>query len=118
VIQAREYYLNYAGVKLMHNMADGNGDYDTYDSLNQIFCPDQSGGGGSFVVEPSSKFANGLYVDPMPFIWEGFGYYDMYESVGGVVTIPSYSYEMYKGEDCNGDMILDDICLQTYRIYV
>jgi hypothetical protein len=116
-ISAREHYLEYAGVQLIGGMADGNGDGDTHDILNYIFCPDASGGGGDFIIEATSKYAWGLYRNlGFPFIWEG--YFTIHGSfeINGRVTIPINMYEIAINEDCNLDMKIDyNLCSSYYQ---
>lgn len=106
-VYARENNLDYAGVKLIGGQADGNGDGDTYDILNYIYCPNEEGGGGEFVVEPTSKYARGLYEDPIPFIWTGHFYYESTGDVNGYVVNPSWYYEIQINDDADGNLVID-----------
>lgn len=118
LISAREYYLEYAGVNLVGGIADGNGDGDTMDFLNYIFCPDRTDGGGDYIVEATSKFAKGLYQDPMPFIWLGYVYYGNWVVIEGTVLVPFFRSEYDLNDDCNGDLIISHLyCYQYYRIH-
>ncbi|UCD91846.1 MAG: hypothetical protein JSV43_06305 [Methanobacteriota archaeon] len=96
LMYAREQYLQYGRIRLMGGIADGNGDGDLWDSMSSIFCPEEHGGSGTFIVDPSAKFAKGLYQDPYPALWEGYGWYGTYAEAGGYVTIPSISYSTCK----------------------
>jgi hypothetical protein len=103
-IYTREIHLEYAGVNLIGGIADGNGDGDTLDTLNSIYCPDGEGG-GEFVVESTSKYAKGLYEDPIPFIWVGSLYFS---SAGGdlkgLVVLPMFYNEQDIDDDANGNL--------------
>jgi hypothetical protein len=117
-IQAREYYLNYAGIRLIGGIADGNGDGDMSDILNYIFCPYSSGGGGSFVVDPGSKYAKGYYEAPIPFLWESY-----YNPLGNFeinshVTLPIILYEGWIHDDCDGDGQMYGYCSSYFQYYV
>lgn len=107
-IYAREFNLNVSGVKLIGGQADGNGDGDIHDILNSIFCPNQTGG-GEFIVEPTSKYAKGLYEDPIPFIWMGGFYYDSAGEFGGVVANPTMYQETEMDDDANGDLKIERV---------
>ncbi len=116
-ISAREHYLGYAGVQLIGGKADGNGDGDTSDVLNYIFCPDTSGSGGDFIVESTSKYAMGHYWNPIPFIWESyFSIHGSFE-INGHVTIPINIRELDINEDCNLDGLIDQSMCSTYFQY-
>jgi hypothetical protein len=106
-ITGREYYYDYAGLTFMPGPLEGdaNGDGNHYDFAIQFFCPDETGGGGSFVVEPTSKYAKGLYVDPMPFIMQGNAYYyDAAGVAGGLVMAPMAATEYDTHDDADGDL--------------
>ncbi len=98
LIQAREIYMYYAGYFLI-GRGDANGDGDWSDTFSMIFCPDETGGGGQFIVDETSKFAKGLYRDLVPALWEGYVKFGVYPSVDGCATIPSYSYAWCKLAD-------------------
>ena len=107
-IYAREFNLERAGVKLMGGQADGNGDGDTEDTLNYIYCPNEVGGDGDFWVEPTSKFAKGLYESPVPFIWAGYYYYCSAGDVNGYAINPSWYLENDLSDDADGDLFIGD----------
>lgn len=113
---AREAHLEIAGVKLMNNKADGNGDDDTADMLVLVYCPDESGGGGEYIVENTSKFAKGLYQDPIPYIAVvGLVYYsaDGTDS-NGLCIMPFANSEVYLHDDANGDLLVESIWYHVY----
>jgi hypothetical protein len=117
-IFVREYRLENAGVKLIGGRADGNGDGDTSDTLHCIYCPGKTGGGGNFVVEPTSKFAKGMYTHPYSYIWLGWAVSGA-EIVNGTVTIPVVrtEYELYT--DCNADGSIDyTFCNSYYQLHL
>ena len=95
--------------------SDGNGDGDTSDMLNYIFCPSVSGGGGNFIVEATSKYAKGFYQTPIPFLWASF--YDRSGDfeINRQVTVPINLPESYMGEDCDGDGQLTSYCSTYYQ---
>jgi hypothetical protein len=99
----REYYYSYEGIRLMYGIADANGDRDTSDTLNFIYCPDGAGG-GSYVVEPTSKFAKGLYTDPVPVLSVGYLYYSSDGNAGGLVHVPWFFTEYYLNDDAFGNL--------------
>jgi hypothetical protein len=108
-VLALEAYLEYAGVKLMNNKADGNGDDDTADMLILVFCPDESGGGGGYIIENTSKFANGLYQDPIPYIAVvGVVYYSSSGTdSNGLCIMPYANSEATLHDDADGNLIVD-----------
>jgi hypothetical protein len=113
-IYTRENNARYAGIQLIGGRADGNGDGDTYDTINYVYCPEESGGGGSFVVEETSKFAQGLYTDPIPYINIGYVYYASDGDAGGLVIMP-YSYtESGLHDDANGNLAVNSHWFHTY----
>lgn len=114
-IYAREIYLNYAGIKLMNNMADGNGDGDYKDTLNYVFCPDEFGGGGEYIVENTSKYAKGLYQYPIPFITLGYTYYsaDGTDS-NGLCILPFFYDENSLHDDADGNLVVE---YSYYHVY-
>ncbi|UCD91845.1 MAG: hypothetical protein JSV43_06300 [Methanobacteriota archaeon] len=115
-IFVREYHLNYEGIVLIAGRADGNGDGDTSDTLHCIYCPAKTGGGGNFVVEPTSKYAKGMYRDSYPYIWLGWVVSGA-ELVNGTVTIPVVRTEYELHEDCNVDGSIDmTYCNSYYQI--
>ncbi len=99
LIEAWEWYTYYAGLRLYDGKPDANGDRDWNDAFSMIFCPDERGGSGSFIVDETAKYAKGLYYDPVPAIWEGYVEMGVFPSVDGYATIPSYSYARCKRED-------------------
>jgi hypothetical protein len=120
VITSYEYYLEYANIDLIGSRADGNGDGDTSDHLGLIFCITQSGGGG-FVVEPTSKYAKGLYNDPLPFIWLGtvIAYSSNGISGPGYVLFQRTEPELH--DDCDGDGVVGftyGYCYTMYRFAI
>ncbi|MCK4445217.1 MAG: hypothetical protein KAW09_11780, partial [Thermoplasmata archaeon] len=113
-IYAREYHLGSAGVKLIGGIADGNGDGDTSDTLNAIFCPNEKGGDGKSWLEPSSKFVRGLYQDGQPWIWAGYHYYASGGESDGLVIIPFFYHEMGIGDDANGNLRIESVWYQAF----
>lgn len=112
---ARESFLQYAGVNLIGGLADGNGDGDTYDMLNYVFCPSVSGGGGNFIVEPTSKYAKGFYQTPIPFLWASFSDRAGDFEINRKVTIPINLPEWYMEEDCDGDGLQTSYCASYFQ---
>ncbi|TET90982.1 MAG: hypothetical protein E3J35_04940 [Methanomassiliicoccales archaeon] len=80
LMYAREYQLR----------VDGNGDGDQVDSFSIIFCPSETGGDGSYIINPTGNYPKGMM--SWPFLWEGYGWFGVYPEVAGFVTIPSASY--------------------------
>jgi len=114
-VYVREYYAGYAGMRFANNRADCNGDMDTSDTCNYVFLPDATGGGGAYVVEPTSKFAQGLYIDPLPFVSLGYVYYSADGVASGLVITPYYAYESMLHDDANGDLMVTS---NYYHIYM
>ncbi|UCD91844.1 MAG: hypothetical protein JSV43_06295 [Methanobacteriota archaeon] len=121
-ITSREYYLRMANVWLMPGpfAGDANGDGNTFGFAVLFFCPYETGGGGRFIIEPTSKYAKGLYLTPITFVLGGYLYYP---GTGGVIdrqaTIPLMLNERDLGEDCNGDGgIGSNMCCTYYQFYV
>ncbi|MCK4443134.1 MAG: hypothetical protein KAW09_01220, partial [Thermoplasmata archaeon] len=110
----RESYLNDAGIRLIGGKADGNGDGDTYDSLGGIFCPDEKGGGGEWWVEPTSKFAKGLYEDVAPWIWTGHIYYASTGEAQGLIANTIFNTEAAIDDDANGNLVVESIYYHAY----
>lgn len=106
-VYAREGHLQLAGIKLIGGLADGNGDGDTDDTLNYIYCPNEEGGGGEFWEEPTSKYSKGLYEDPIPFIWVGNFYYCSAGDVNGYAVSPSFYHEYDISDDADGNLIIE-----------
>ncbi|MCK4445244.1 MAG: hypothetical protein KAW09_11915, partial [Thermoplasmata archaeon] len=105
-----ESQLRNAGVQLMpapSPAGDANGDGDSNDFAIGYYCPEKSGGGGSWIVEETSKFAKGLYVTPMPMVMGGQNiYYDGAGIAGGLVMTPVTMYETSQRDDMDGDLVL------------
>ncbi|UCD91843.1 MAG: hypothetical protein JSV43_06290 [Methanobacteriota archaeon] len=121
VMFAREYYLAYAGIQLMPYppYGDGNGDRDSSDTLGYVFCPDEIGGAANFIVEPTSKYAKGLYRDPYPFIWLGYITYHGALEIDGSTTIVFYRSEYDLDDDCDGNLGIGfTYCYVFYQISV
>jgi hypothetical protein len=114
-VYVREYYAGYAGMRFANNRADCNGDLDTSDTCNYVFIPDAVGGGGAYIVEPTSKFAQGLYIDPLPFVSLGYVYYSADGVAGGLVITPYFAYESMLHDDANGDLMVTS---NYYHIYM
>ncbi|UCD91594.1 MAG: hypothetical protein JSV43_04880, partial [Methanobacteriota archaeon] len=110
----REYYYSYEGIRLVGGIADANGDRDTSDTLNFIYCPDGAGG-GSYIVEPTSKFAKGLYTDPVPVLSVGYLYYASDGNAGGLVITPWFFTEYYLNDDAFGNLVNNGFVY--YHIY-
>jgi hypothetical protein len=117
VILARELFMEYAGVDLIGNQADGNGDGDTSDVLGFIYCPNKSGGGGNYVIEPTSKYAQGLYSDPIPFIWLGNIFNPVPNEYNGYSTLIIYRTGMELHDDCDGRLqVTFSYCYVFYTV--
>ncbi len=115
-VQASEYRMQQAGVRLIGGMADGNGDGDTMDSLAYIFCPHTSDSGGKYVIDNTSKWALGFYQNPIPFLWSS--YYTSHGNfeINGLVTVPVNVPETDVNIDCNGNGISQfDYCSTYYQ---
>jgi hypothetical protein len=104
-IYTREYYANYANIDLIGTIADANGDGDTSDTYNTYFCPEETGGGGEWIVEETSKFAKGLYRDPIPVINLGYVYYSADGNAGGLVIMPTFYTDYAQHDDAMGGLI-------------
>lgn len=106
-IYTAEYYAYYAGLVLYGGIADANGDGDYSDYYyNTVFCPDETGGGGQWVVEETSKYAKGMYRDPIPAINMGYVYYSADGTANGLCIMPYNWYDYYlNGDDVDGDLI-------------
>ncbi len=113
-IYGMEYHLKDAGIELMGGKADGNGDGDTSDSLGGIFCPDEKGGGGKWWVEPTSKFAKGLYKDVAPWIWTGYTYYASTGEAQGLMANTIFYMETYIDDDADGNLVVELIYYHAY----
>ncbi|MCK5292376.1 MAG: hypothetical protein KAR39_10220, partial [Thermoplasmata archaeon] len=108
------YYADYANIDLVGTIADANGDGDTSDTYNTVFCPDAVGGGGSWIVEPTSKFAKGQYRDPIPVINLGYVFYSADGVAGGLVIMPTFFTETSQHDDANGDLFVQGVYFHTY----
>ncbi|UCD91773.1 MAG: hypothetical protein JSV43_05905 [Methanobacteriota archaeon] len=108
----REYNAEYAGIKLIGGIADGNGDGDTEDTLEYIFCLDETGN-GDFIVEPTSKYAKGYYQDPIPFYAARYIWFSSGGALQGHVSLPGYYNELLIHDDSNGNLILEDFWYHT-----
>ncbi len=106
-IYAAETYAYRAGLVLFGGIADANGDGDQSDYwYNTVFCPDETGGGGEWIVEETSKYAKGLYRDPIPVVNMGYVYYSSDGMAGGLCILPYNWYDYYlAGDDVDGDLI-------------
>ncbi len=113
-IYTREYYAQYAGIRLIGGRADANGEGDTSDTYNTYFCPEQTGGGGRWIVEETSKYAKGLYTDPIPVIHLGYVYYSSDGNAGGLVICPSYYTETAQHDDAMGNLQVNGVYFHTY----
>jgi hypothetical protein len=113
-IYTREYYANYANIDLVGTIADANGDGDTSDTYNTYFCPDEVGGGGNWIVEPTSKFAKGQYRDPIPVVNLGYVYYSADGVAGGLVICPTFFTEYSQHDDAMGDLTRASVYFHTY----
>lgn len=123
----REWYLEGAGLKLIggHADANGDGDYLSYhpglpdpyggDTTSTMFCPDETGGTGQWVREPTSKNEMGYYTDDFPAIRAGYGFFAADGmDVSGWVIMPLYWVEGYSStyygsmmDDANGDLLIN-----------
>ncbi|MEE9116626.1 MAG: hypothetical protein V3U09_07000, partial [Thermoplasmata archaeon] len=114
-----EFQLYNAGIQLMPGrMGDANGDGDSSDFAIGYYCPEKSGGGGSWIVEPTSKFAQGLYATPIPFVMGGqYIYYDAGGVAGGLVMTPISTYEAQQHDDLDGDLVIRGGNLGAGAIY-
>jgi hypothetical protein len=115
-VTAYEYRMDRAGVQLVFGIADGNGDGDISDVLTYIFCPHVFGSGGYYVIDNTSKYALGLYWDPIPFLWST--YFTIHRSfeIAGVVTVPLNIPEVDVNLDCDLDGTIDlNICSSYYQ---
>jgi hypothetical protein len=101
-----ESQLYNARIQLMPGpWGDANGDGDFYDFATGFYCPEKTGGAGSWIVEPTSKFAQGLYSFPLPAVVGGqLIYYDAGGVAGGLVMTLVASYESAQHDDANGNL--------------
>ncbi|UCD92435.1 MAG: hypothetical protein JSV43_00425 [Methanobacteriota archaeon] len=113
-IYTREYNARLAGIVLMGTSADANGDGDTTDTYNTVFCPEGTGGGGSWLVEPTSKFAKGFYTNSIPVINLGFVYYSSDGTTSGLVVMPYFFEESSQHDDADGDLSVGYTWFHTY----
>ena len=113
-ITGRESYYRTAGLRFINNgvLGDANGDRRAFGFAVQFFCPDDTGGGGSFIVEPTSKYAKGEYNwpggTPMPFVlFISYSYYyDAAGVAGGLVCAPANNIESSHQDDMDGDLVI------------
>jgi hypothetical protein len=109
---AWESYMYNRGMYLAFGVrGDANGDGDRSDGAIQIFCPDETGGGGESKIEETSKFAKGLYVTPVPWIHYFWGiYYSAAGNFQGTLSAAYWGYEANSatavGDDADGDLII------------
>lgn len=116
-VWGREYYLEYINVDLIGSIADSNGDGDTYDTWETTFCPEPTGGGGAYIVEETSRFANGEYNTPLPIYRVGYVYYSADGTAGGLCIMPSFYYESGSyaiNDDANGNLLVEGIYYHDY----
>lgn len=107
-IYTGEIYMQYAGVKLIGNRADCNGDGDYYDYWCEITAfPDETGGTFSWLEYDGTKYAQGQYATPLPFYVIRYVYYSSDGNARGHVTMPGFTYEGTVREDSNGNNIID-----------
>jgi hypothetical protein len=119
MLYSREDHLENAGVKLIGGQADGNGDGDTSDTLNSVYCPNSSSGGGKFIVEPTSKYAKGLYQDPIPFICAGYFYFDSGSGDDkGLINMPIFFNEMELDDDADGNLLVEDYYYHANYVFL
>ena len=109
-INNREPYLRTANIWLMPTgvAGDANGDGVAFQFAILLFCPAETGGGGNFIVEPTSKYALGMYITPIPFVMtvSYSYYYDAAGMAGGLVMIPTNQMETYLYvDDLDGDLV-------------
>jgi hypothetical protein len=110
-INARESYLRVANIWLYPGpwAGDANGDGVIFQFAILLFCPNEAGPGGNFIVEPTSKFAKGMYIQPLPVVATvTYSYY--YDAAGiasGLVMIPMNQMEPYFFvDDLDGDLVV------------
>ena len=109
----REYNYEYLNIDLVGSIADANGDGDTGDTFDFIYCPDKAGG-GSYIVEPTSKFAKGEYNTPIPILAISYLYYASDGNAGGLVIVPFFFPESSLRDDAMGDLMISGV---YYHIY-
>ena len=96
--------------------ADFNDDGDYSDTGTYIYCPEETGGSGSFIVGPTWNYYRDPYLFPVPVIWEGYGTYGVHASADGNVTIPSFSDALCKARLEPGVPFIWRKTDQIYRI--
>ncbi len=113
-ITGRETYYRSAGLYFINNgvLGDANDDGRAFGFAVQFFCPDDTGGGGKFIVEETSKFAKGEYnwpgATPMPFVLF-ISYRYFYDAAGvaeGLVAAPANNMESSHHDDIDGDLVI------------
>lgn len=111
-----EYYAYYAGLWLMPTVpGDANGDGDYWGTYISVFCPEERGGGGSWIVEPTSKYAKGLYRDPIPAISRGYAYYSSHGTDSrGLCILLFFDNEYYIQDDADGNLIIENVYFHYY----
>jgi hypothetical protein len=116
LILVREYYMRYAGIMLMPGIrGDSNGDGYTGSTVNYVFCPDDTGGGGDYLIEPTSKFAKGEYIDPMPFFALGIPSFTSHGTDSNGLCILSFQiFEWDIHDDINGNLMIEYGSFFTY----
>ncbi len=120
VVEIFELYLAYANIWLMPTFqGDANGDGDSSDIGGYIFCPEEYGGGGTYVVEPNSPYAKGQYSYNLPVLWIGYVVYTGSHSINGTSTIIRYFHEdAVWGNVCTWINDPRGFCYLYYRVYV
>ncbi len=105
-----EIYFNYANIWLMPTIpGDSNGDSYLYQFANAFFCPAETGGGGEWIVEDTSKYAKGLYQTPYPAVIL-VSYQIFYDSCGmasGLLMCPGNNLETYHHDDGDGNLLVE-----------
>lgn len=107
-IYASEFYMQRAGVRLIGNKADCNGDGDYYDFWCQgVFCPYETGLGGVWVTEANVSGVHHPYGLPGRHVKFRCADYVVEDSEGRV-AIPFFVTEIESGMDLDGDAILSN----------
>jgi hypothetical protein len=116
LVYVREQYMRYAGIRLMPGVpGDANGDGDYIDTVNYLYCPDDAGGGGEYLLEPTSKFAKGYYIDPIPFIAIGYISFASHGTDSNGLCILSFlNSETELHDDANGNLMIEYGWFFTY----
>ena len=111
-----EAYAGYAGLWFMPTVpGDVNGDGDAEDTAWFVYCPDEVGGGGKYIIENTSKYAKGMYIDPIPFIELGYVYYssDGTDS-NGLCALSFFYYEPSMHDDADGNLVIESVPFHMY----